>query len=100
MRDSAAGNNSEVTRAARRDGEAARRGERCKHQRYPGDRLAAFVVESAGRVGGEARQWLLRHTNELPADRRTAEQTRAYKVVSCAVQAQVAKQLRKAAGLK
>ena len=43
VRDPAAGNASELKAAARRDGEAARRGERAKHTRYPGDRLTAFV---------------------------------------------------------
>ena len=100
VRDPAAGNASELSAAARRDGEAARRGERAKHTRYPGDRLTAFVVETSGRVGAEARQWLRRHTHDLPEDQRTAELTRAYKAVSCAVQATVARQLRQAAGLR
>ena len=100
VRHPGAGNASEVSAAAGRDGEAARRGERAKHTRYPGDRLTAFVVESSGRVGGEARRGLLRHCCDLPEDLRTAERSRAYKVVSCCVQAQVARQLREAAGLK
>ena len=49
-----------VSRAARRPGEAARTGEREKHARYPGDRLTPFVIETPGRLGGEARQWLVR----------------------------------------
>jgi hypothetical protein len=85
--------------AARRPGEAARRGERQKHARYPGDRLTPFVVETPGRLGGEARQWLLRQVRTLPGDRQPGELTRAYKVVSCAVQAQLALQRRRAAGL-
>ena len=85
--------------AARRPGEAARRAERQKHARYPGDRLTPFVVETPGRLGGEARQWLLRQVRTLPADRQPAELARAYRVVSCAVQAQLALQRRRAAGL-
>ena len=86
--------------AAKRDGEAARRGEREKHLRYPGDRLVPFVLECGGRLGGEARQWLRSHVAELPEDTQLQEVTRAYKVVSCALQGQIARQLRKAAGLQ
>ena len=100
VRHPAAGSPSEVNQAARRAGEAARRGERAKHARYPGDTLTAFAVETYGRVGVEARQWLRRVAEELPEATRTAEITRAYKVISCAVQAELAQQLRGAAGLK
>jgi hypothetical protein len=95
----AAGSTSELATAARRDGEAARRGEREKHTRYPGDRLVPFVLECGGRLGGEARQWLRCHVAQLPEDTQQQELTRAHKVVSCALQGQVARQLRKAAGL-
>jgi hypothetical protein len=88
-----------VQAAARRPGEAARRGERQKHARYPGDRLTPFVVETPGRLGGEARQWLLRQVRTLPEDQQPGELTRAYKAISCAVQAQLALQRRRAAGL-
>ena len=100
VRHPAAGNASEVTQAARRAGEAARRGEREKHERYPGEQLTAFAVETYGRVGAEARQWLKRLTAELPEDVQITELTRAYKVISCAVQAELAEQLRAASGLK
>ena len=99
VRHPAAGSTSELAAAARRDGEAARRGEREKHTRYPGDRLVPFVLECGGRLGGEARHWLSSHVVQLPADTQQQELTRAYKVVSCALQGQVARQLRKAAGL-
>ena len=99
VRHPAAGSTSELAAAARRDGEAARRGEREKHARYPGDRLVPFVLECGGRLGGEARQWLRSHVAQLPEDTRQQELTRAHKVVSCALQGQVARQLRKAAGL-
>ena len=56
------------------------------------------MVESYGRVGAEARQWLRRLSLQVPEDLQTAELTRAYKVVSCAVQAEIAKQLRTASG--
>ena len=95
-----AGSPAEVQRAAKRAGEAARRGEREKHTRYPGDGLTAFAVESYGRVGAEARQWLKKLATELPDDVRTAEMTRAYKVISCAVQSELGLQLRAASGLK
>ena len=85
--------------AARRPGEAARRAERQKHARYPGDRLTPFVVETPGRLGGEARQWLLRQVRTLPGDQQAGELARAYRVISCAVQAQLALQRRRAAGL-
>ena len=100
IRHPTAGTPSDVDRAARRGGEAARRGEREKHSRYPGDCLTAFAVETFGRVGTEARQWLRRLALALPEDQQVAELTRAYKVVSCAVQAELAEQLRAASGLK
>ena len=102
VRHSGAGNVAERTAAARRQGEAARRGEREKHQRYDaaGDSLTAFVVEAAGCIGGEARQWLRQQAAEQPDDLYTKELTRACKVVSCAVQSRLALQLRRAAGLR
>ena len=100
VRMSSAGSTSDVSAAARRDGEASRRGEREKHARYPGERLVAFVVEASGRVGAEARQWLLSHVKDLPGDIQAKELTRAYKAISCCVQGQVARQLREAAGLR
>ena len=100
IRHSAAGGPAELSAAARRDGEACRRGEREKHARYPGDRLVPFALECAGRLGGEARQWLRAQVRALPEDMQLFELTRAYKIVSCALQGQVARQLRKAAGLR
>jgi len=100
VRHPAAGDESAVRVAARRPGEASRRAEREKHERYPGERLTAFAVETAGRLGAEARQWLLSHVRELPDDEQQAELARAYCVVSCAVQRHVARQLRQAAGLR
>ena len=99
VRHAAAGSAPDVRTAARRDGEAARRGEREKHSRYPGERLVPFVLEAQGRIGAEARQWLRAQTRELPDDLQTSELSRAYKVISCALQSQVAQQLRSAAGL-
>ena len=89
-----------MRRAARRDGEASRRAERAKHARYPGPRLTPFAVETPGRLGAEARQWLLTQVRALPQDQQMKELTRAYKVVSCAVQGETAQQLRRAAGLR
>ena len=95
-----AGTAADALAAARKPGEASRRAERQKHERYPGPQLTAFVVELAGRLGGEARLWLRRQVLALPQDLRAAELSRAYKVVSCTVQSQLALQLRKASGLK
>ena len=100
VRHPSGGSPAENNQAARRDGEASRRGERDKHARYPGDALTAFVVEACGRLGAEARQWLRRLAQGLPEDTRTAELTRAYKVISCAVQTEHAEQLRRAICLK
>ena len=100
IRHAAAGDAADVARAARRKGEAARRGERCKHDRYPGNTLTAFVVEAHGRLGGEARQWIRRMVSALPDDEQSREQTRAYQAVSCTLQTYLARQLRKAAGLR
>jgi hypothetical protein len=85
--------------AARKDGEATRRAEREKHERYPGPRPTPFAVETAGRIGAEARLWLLSQVRALPDDDQGAELARAYKVISCAVQSECALQLRRAAGL-
>ena len=82
------------------NGEAARRGEREKHARYPGSRLVPFVVETGGRLGGEARLWLRNQVRQLPEDQQTSELARAYRLVSCAVQGQIARQLRRSAGLR
>ena len=100
IRHPAAGSAAEVATAARRPGEAARKGEREKHARYPGDRLVPFIVECGGRLGGEARQWLREQVQQLPSDIQATELSRAYRIVSCALQGQIARQLRKAAGLK
>ena len=62
--------------------------------------MTAFAVETFGRVGTEARQWLRRLTLELPEDEQVTELTRAYKVISCAVQAELAEQLRSASALR
>ena len=68
VRQAAAGSQGVAARgaAARRAGEAARRGERSKHERHPGPQLTAFVIEANGRWGGEARQWLRQVTDDLP----------------------------------
>lgn len=100
IRHPAAGTVAHVRLAARRDGEASRRGERDKHTRYPGDRLVPFVLETGGRVGAEGRHWLHSLTRQLPKDQQTTELTRAYKAVSCALHSEVARQLRSSAGLR
>ena len=100
VRHPAAGNGDEVRLAARRDGEASRRGERDKHRRYPGERLTPFVIEVGGRLGAEARTWLGSQLRDLPEDSQHRERLRAYKLISCTLQTQVARQLRAAAGLK
>ena len=99
IRHPAAGSTSHVRAAARKDGEASRRAERAKHERYPCPRLTPFAVELPGRLGAEARLWLLGQVRELPQDQQHFELSRAYKVISCAVQGDAARQLRKAAGL-
>ena len=100
VRHPAAGTEADATRAARKPGEAARRAERTKHERYPGEHLKAFIVELPGRLGGEAREWLKQQVRHLPPDNWTRELNRAYKVVSCSVQSWMARQLRSASGLR
>jgi hypothetical protein len=100
IRHPAAGDAAAVGAAARRDGEAARRGERDKHLRYPGAALVPFVVEVFGRVGGEAREWLRSLVAVLPEDMQSSELALAYRMISCAVQAPVARQLRASSGLR
>ena len=89
-----------TTRAARKPGEAARRAERTKHERYPGEALTAFAVELPGRLGAEAREWLKQQVRQLPSDTWTQELNRAYKVLSCSLQTWMARQLRASSGLK
>ena len=77
-----------------------RRGERDKHARYPGAQLTPFVLETGGRMGAEARLWLLEQVRQLPGDQEQRELARAYKVLGAGLQGFTARQLRKAAGLK
>ena len=100
VRHPAAGDASAVRAAGRKDGEATRRAERQKHERYPGPLLTPFVVETPGRLGAEARFWLLAQVRTSPPEAQSRELVRAYQVVSCAVQGEVARQLRRAAGLR
>ena len=99
VRHPAAGDAAAARLASRKDGEATRRAERGKHERYPGPRLTPFAVETPGRVGAEARLWLLAQVRAQPQETQALEPARAYKVESCAVQAECALQLRRAAGL-
>ena len=100
MRHPAASNATNFRNAAKRDGEASRRGERQKHSRYPGQRFISFVVETPGRIGAKARFWLLSQIRELPDDIQARELERAYRAISCVVQGEAAKQFRRAAGLQ
>ena len=100
VRHPGAGTEADAARAARKPGEAARRAERTKHERYPGAQLTAFAVELPGRLGGEAREWLRQQVRQLPPDTWTHELTRAYKVLSFSLQSWMARQLRAASGLK
>ena len=100
VRHPAAGDESAVRAAARKDGSASRRAERQKHQRYPGANLIPFAVETPGRLGAEARAWLLGQVCNLPVEDQTRELMRAYRVISCAVHGNMAQQLRRAAGLR
>ena len=99
VRHPAAGDIASVRAASRRDGTTTRRAERQKHERYPGQSLTLFVVETTGRLGAEARFWLLAQVRCLSSEEQAKELLRAYQVVNCAVQGEAARQLRKAAGL-
>jgi hypothetical protein len=77
VRHPAAGDASAVGVAAKRAGEASRRGELEKHARYPGNRLTPFVLEVPGSIGAEARQWLLSQVRNQPENLWTFELTRA-----------------------
>ena len=100
VRHPAAGSEAEVSRAARRGGEASRREEREKHARYEGNRLVPFVLETQGRIGAEARLWLKTQILRVPEDEQQKELVRAYKCLSSTLQTQLARQLRSAAGLR
>ena len=73
VRQPAAGDRAAVLAACRRDGEATRRAERSKHQRYSGSQLTPFALETPGRLGAEARAWLLSEVRQLPADTQARE---------------------------
>jgi len=100
VRHPAAGDQAAVRACSRKDGEASRRGEREKHERYPGPQLTPFAVETPGRMGAEGRLWLLSEVRQLPPDMQIPELVRAYKVVSCALQTEAVRQLRRAAGIR
>ena len=100
VRHPAAGDADAVLAASRKDGEASRRAEREKHARYPGEQLTPFALEIGGRIGAEARLWLLSEIRLLPDDIQTMELARAYRVISCALQTGIVKQLRRASGTK
>ena len=100
VRHPAAGTEAEQRVAARRDGEASRRGERDKHARYPGERLTPVILEAGGRLGAEARLWLKAEVRRLPDAEQARELARAHRVLSCGLQGELARQLRAAAGLR
>ena len=66
VRHPAAGSAKAMATASKRIGEASRRAERGKHDRYPGDQLIAFAVEILGHIGGEARMWMGELLDALP----------------------------------
>ena len=53
-----------------------------------------------GRIGAEARFWILEQVRHLPDDMQARELDRAYRLINCCVQGYIALQLRRAAGLR
>ena len=100
VRHPAAGAATELLSWTRRAGEATRRGEREKRERYPGNQRTTSVVEVLGRLGGEARPWVFQVQELLREDLWAVELARDYKTASWVVQSRQALQLRAASGLK
>ena len=76
---------------ARRDGHASRRAEIAKRRRYPTDDLVPFALETGGRLGSEARAFLLRCASR--SDNPTTEIQYLYRAISSVLQDGVARQL-------
>lgn len=76
---------------ARRDGHAARRAEVAKRARYPSEELVPFAVETGGRLGADARAFLVRCADA--SDDPARELQYLYRAVSSVLQDGVARQL-------
>ena len=76
---------------ARRDGHAARRAEITKRTRYPSNDLVPFAVETGGRLGNEARAFLLRCAEF--AEDPSKERQFLYRAISSVLQDRIAKQI-------
>ena len=76
---------------ARRDGHAARKAEMSKRSRYSSDDLVPFALETGGRLGTQARAFLLKCASF--ADEPTKELQYLYRAISTILQDGVARQL-------
>ena len=89
---SACGGDDSFRRAcARRDGHACRRAEIAKRARYPTPDLVPFALETGGRLGNDARAFLVRCANA--ADDPVKELSFLHRAVSSMLQDGVARQL-------
>jgi len=86
-----AGDGSFRRACARRDGHAARRAEIAKRRRYPTGDLVPFALETGGRIGSEARAFLLKCASR--ADNLAIEIQYLYRAGSSVLQDGVARQL-------
>ena len=76
---------------ARRDGFASRRAAVAKRARYPSPELVPFAVETGGRLGNDARAFLIRMADA--AEDRNAELKYLQRAISSVIQDGVARQL-------
>ena len=74
---------------ARRDGHACRRAEVAKRSRYPSAELIPFAIETGGRLGADARAFLMRCAQASPEPAR--EISYLYRAVSSVLQDGVAR---------
>ena len=86
-----AGDQSFRRACARRDGHASRRAEIGKRSRYPSEDLVPLAIETGGRLGSDARAFLVRCANM--ADDPILELQYLYRAVSSLLQDGVARQL-------
>ena len=73
--------------------QAIARRERAKHHRYPGPSLTAFVLDTRGTWGREARAFLHSMVGHLPQEARTAARLRCRQLISRALHSVTADQM-------
>ena len=91
-------NDRHLASAARRDGYVARRAERAKAKRYPGENLIPAAFEVGGRIGPQLLAWVRAQAADMEPDERSATMDEFYRSVGVSLQGSLASQLLKAVG--